>query len=258
MAARRPPRRTAVPTTTDAPAGGPVVGNNRATRWLHTLLYLVTFVLLATGWWLRTGHEEQPTLLADVLDTPDTELHRMAGWVLLGRAVGGPILGIRGTLTFLRDPARQPGRWCVVLALARGPDRSVRAPPRPLRSRPAAAQRRTGRSARHRDRQRRVPHHAFRRADVRHHGAGPPGLDLRADRTRRRAPVGHARDPSRLPRGVAGDALAWPGCRGDGSPPVAGYRSGVERRAVGPTRPRTTRPRRVCRRVRAEAARGDP
>ena len=106
MAARRPPRRTGVRTTTDASAGGPVVRNNRVTRWLHTLLYLVTFVLLATGWWLRTGHEGQPTLLADVLDTPDTELHRTAGWVLLGVAVGGPILGIRATLTFLRETLR--------------------------------------------------------------------------------------------------------------------------------------------------------
>src|SRR5262245_21140752 len=96
----------AVPTTTDPTAGRPVVRNNRATRWLHTLLYVVTFVLLATGWWLRTGHEGQPTVLADVLDTPDTELHRTAGWVLLGVAVGGPILGIRGTLTFLRETLR--------------------------------------------------------------------------------------------------------------------------------------------------------
>ncbi|MGH9251599.1 MAG: cytochrome b/b6 domain-containing protein [Acidimicrobiales bacterium] len=101
-----PPNRTAVPTTTEAAIGGPVVRNNRATRWLHTALYLVTFVLLATGWWLRTGHEGQPTLLADVLDSPDTEVHRTAGWVLLGIAVGGPILGIRGTLTFVRETLR--------------------------------------------------------------------------------------------------------------------------------------------------------
>jgi cytochrome b subunit of formate dehydrogenase len=106
VAAPTPPSRTAVPTPTDPPSGGPVVRNNRATRWLHTLLYVVTFVLLATGWWLRTGHEGQPTLLADVLDTPDTEVHRAAGWVLLGVAVAGPILGIRGTLTFLRETLR--------------------------------------------------------------------------------------------------------------------------------------------------------
>jgi cytochrome b subunit of formate dehydrogenase len=109
---------TADPTATEpagkSSAGGPVIRNNRATRRLHTLLYLVTFVLLATGWWLRTGHEGQPTLLADVLDTPDTELHTTAGWVLLGIAVGGPIIGFRGTLTFLRETFRSnrgDGAW---------------------------------------------------------------------------------------------------------------------------------------------------
>jgi cytochrome b subunit of formate dehydrogenase len=107
VAAPTPPSRAATPTAaTEAATGGPVVRNNRATRWLHALLYLATFVLLATGWWLRTGHEGQPTLLADVLDTPDTEVHRTAGWVLLGIAIGGPILGLRGTLTFLRETLR--------------------------------------------------------------------------------------------------------------------------------------------------------
>jgi cytochrome b subunit of formate dehydrogenase len=104
-AAATPPIPAAT-TAIEAPTGGPVVRNNRATRWLHTLLYMVTFVLLATGWWLRTGHEGQPTLLADLVDTPDTEVHRQAGWVLLGLAVGGPILGIRATYTFLRETTR--------------------------------------------------------------------------------------------------------------------------------------------------------
>jgi cytochrome b subunit of formate dehydrogenase len=106
MAVPTPPSRTAVPTTTETTGGGPVLRNNRATRWLHTLLYLVTFVLLATGWWLRTGREGQPTLLADMLNTPDTDIHRNAGWVLVGVAIAGPILGIRGTLTFLRETLR--------------------------------------------------------------------------------------------------------------------------------------------------------
>jgi cytochrome b subunit of formate dehydrogenase len=97
---------TTIDVAQDRQAGGPVLRNNRATRWLHLLLYVVTFILLATGWWLRTGHEGEPTILADVLDTPDTEVHRTAGWVLLGVAVGGPILGIRGTLTFLRETLR--------------------------------------------------------------------------------------------------------------------------------------------------------
>ena len=80
--------------------------NTRAARRLHTALYLVTFVLLATGWWLRTGHEGQPTVLADLLGTPDTEVHRTAGWVLVGLAVGGPVAGLRGTRTFVRETLR--------------------------------------------------------------------------------------------------------------------------------------------------------
>ena len=109
--ATRPPRPATTPTTTDparavGATGGTIARNGRATRWLHAALYLTTFVLLATGWWLRTGHEGQPTLLADLLDTPDTEIHNTAGWVLLGIAVGGPILGIRGTITFVRETAR--------------------------------------------------------------------------------------------------------------------------------------------------------
>jgi formate dehydrogenase subunit gamma len=87
-------------------AGAPVVRNKRATRWFHAAVYLTTFVLLATGWWLRTGHEGQPTLLADLLETPDTDIHETTGWVLLGLVVAGPILGARATLTFLRETLR--------------------------------------------------------------------------------------------------------------------------------------------------------
>jgi formate dehydrogenase subunit gamma len=45
-------------------------------------------------------------LLAEVFDTPDTDIHDTAGWVLLGIVVAGPILGIRGTITFLRETLR--------------------------------------------------------------------------------------------------------------------------------------------------------
>lgn len=91
---------------TDAPTAGAVVRNTRAARWLHTALYLVTFVLLGTGWWLQTGHEGEPTVLADLLGMPDTEIHRTAGWVLVGLAVGGPVAGLRGALTFVRETLR--------------------------------------------------------------------------------------------------------------------------------------------------------
>ena len=64
------------PTTTEVARD--VVRNNRWTRTLHTGWYLVTLVLLVTGWWLRTGHEGRPSLLARIVDQPDVELHRTA------------------------------------------------------------------------------------------------------------------------------------------------------------------------------------
>jgi formate dehydrogenase subunit gamma len=79
---------------------------NRPTRWLHAAVYLTTTVLLVTGWWLTTGHEGQPSVLAELFDRPDTEVHRNAGWLLAGLCVAGPLLGARGTFTFLRETAR--------------------------------------------------------------------------------------------------------------------------------------------------------
>ena len=39
---------------------GPVIRNNRRARLLHTAFYVVTLVLLFTGWWLLSGHEAGP------------------------------------------------------------------------------------------------------------------------------------------------------------------------------------------------------
>ena len=75
---------------------------------------MVTSVLLATGWWLRAGNEGRPSALADVLGTPDTEVHRWAGWVLVALAALGVTLGVRAAWTFVRETARVhrgDGRW---------------------------------------------------------------------------------------------------------------------------------------------------
>jgi cytochrome b subunit of formate dehydrogenase len=87
---------------------------NRPARWFHTAVYLVTTVLLVTGWWLRTGHEGRPSVLADVLDTADTELHEQAGWALVAVAGVGVTLGVRAAWTFARETLRADrgdGRW---------------------------------------------------------------------------------------------------------------------------------------------------
>jgi formate dehydrogenase subunit gamma len=114
-------RTTAAATTTDRSGAGPdaagpgaggdgddgpVVRNNAATRWFHAATFAVTAVLLATGWWLRAGHEGRPSLVARVLDTPDTEVHRNAGWLLLAVLGAGVTLGIRAAWTFARETLR--------------------------------------------------------------------------------------------------------------------------------------------------------
>jgi formate dehydrogenase subunit gamma len=107
---------TTTRTRTDrrAPARPPVVRNNLATRGFHAATALTTVVLLGTGWWLRSGREGRASVLADVLDTPDTDVHRIAGWVLAGLVAGALTLGVRGAWTFVRETARidhGDGRW---------------------------------------------------------------------------------------------------------------------------------------------------
>lgn len=90
------------------------VRNNVATRLFHAATVVVVGVLLGTGWWLRTGQEGRPSLLADWLQEPDTEIHRTAGWVLLGLAGAAVTLGVRGAWTFVRETLRVnrgDGRW---------------------------------------------------------------------------------------------------------------------------------------------------
>jgi formate dehydrogenase subunit gamma len=99
----------------------PVVRNNRRTRWLHTATYLTTFALLFTGWWLLTGHDGEPSVLARAFGTQDHELHRDAGWVFVGVVGAGCIVGVRGVITFLRETFRVnrgDGRWFARLPAA--------------------------------------------------------------------------------------------------------------------------------------------
>lgn len=77
-------------------------------------MFLSTAVLLLTGWWLRTGREGQPSVLAEVLDAPDTEIHRTTGWVMVGLAAAGVTIGVRAAWTFVQETARVDrgdGRW---------------------------------------------------------------------------------------------------------------------------------------------------
>lgn len=87
---------------------------DRPARYFHGSTYLVVLVLLGTGWWLRRGHEGEPSFLAELFEQPDTDLHRTAGWALTGLGGIGLTLGIRATSTFVRETLRVDsgdGRW---------------------------------------------------------------------------------------------------------------------------------------------------
>lgn len=90
--------------------------HNRRTRRFHAATYVVTFVLLVTGWWLWAGNEGRPSLLARLVDEPDTQLHRRAGYGLAALGVGAITLGVRAALTFVRHTLRvdrTDWRWFV-------------------------------------------------------------------------------------------------------------------------------------------------
>src|SRR5438067_5309214 len=93
-----------------------VVRYRRLARWFHTATYLVTLVLLGTGWWLRIGQEGRPSPLSRVLDMADVEIHRRAGWALAAVAVLAVTLGVRAAVTFVRETLRVDrgdGHWFV-------------------------------------------------------------------------------------------------------------------------------------------------
>lgn len=80
--------------------------NNAKTRWFHAGTYLTVLLLLFTGWWLTLGGEGDASVLSTVSGVADTELHKWAGWVLVGLALLGVVLGWRAARTLLVDSVR--------------------------------------------------------------------------------------------------------------------------------------------------------
>jgi formate dehydrogenase subunit gamma len=83
-----------------------VVRYRRPARLFHAALYVTTLLLLATGWWLGSGHEGEPSVLAQLARRPDTELHKQLGWVLVGVVAVGLTVGVRAAATFVRETIR--------------------------------------------------------------------------------------------------------------------------------------------------------
>jgi cytochrome b subunit of formate dehydrogenase len=106
--------------------GHTVERNNRRARWLHAAVYVTVLPLLATGWWLLTGHEGRPSLLARATGVADVELHTVVGWVLAAVAIAGLLIGwraavflLRSSVQFRRSDLRWFTRWPTALATGR-------------------------------------------------------------------------------------------------------------------------------------------
>src|SRR5207253_4407561 len=93
----------------------------RSARRYHPAIYVLTLLLLATGWWLLTGREGQPSPLAQLTGVPDVQLHVWLGWGLLIVAVAPLPFAIRGVARFVRETFRYDRgdlRWLAHLPLA--------------------------------------------------------------------------------------------------------------------------------------------
>jgi len=93
----------------------------RSARRYHTAIYVLTLLLLATGWWLLTGREGQPSPLAAVTGIPDVQLHVWFGWALLIVAVAPLPFALGGIARFVRETFRYDrgdARWLLHLPMA--------------------------------------------------------------------------------------------------------------------------------------------
>jgi cytochrome b subunit of formate dehydrogenase len=78
----------------------------RRVRRFHTAVYVVTLLLLGSGWWLLAGGEGQPTPIARLTGIPDAVLHVWVGWALLVLGLLPLVVGLRGVIGFVRETLR--------------------------------------------------------------------------------------------------------------------------------------------------------
>ena len=94
---------------------------SRGARRFHAAVYVVTLLLLGTGWWLLAGREGQPSPLAAVTGISDTTIHVWLGWGLLVLALLPVVIAARGVAAFVRETLRRdPGdlHWLARLPMA--------------------------------------------------------------------------------------------------------------------------------------------
>lgn len=90
----------------------------RSARRYHAAIYVVTLLLLASGWWLLAGREGEPSPIARVTGVPDARLHVWLGLALVVAALAPIPFALRGLVAFGRETVRRdPGdlRWLMHL-----------------------------------------------------------------------------------------------------------------------------------------------
>jgi formate dehydrogenase subunit gamma len=93
----------------------------RSARRYHAAIYVVTLLLLATGWWLLTGREGDPSPIARLLGVPDARIHVWLGWALVVTAAAPLPFALRGVAGFVRETLRRDRgdlRWLAHLPAA--------------------------------------------------------------------------------------------------------------------------------------------
>jgi len=93
----------------------------RSARRYHTAIYVLTLLLLATGWWLLAGREGEPSPLARLTGLPDVTIHTSLGWALFLVALLPLPFALGGLARFLRETLRYDRgdvRWLVHLPAA--------------------------------------------------------------------------------------------------------------------------------------------
>jgi formate dehydrogenase subunit gamma len=93
----------------------------RSARRYHTAVYVVTLLLLATGWWLLAGREGEPSPIARLTGVPDVQIHIWLGWALVVTALLPLPFAIRAVASFVRETLRHDRgdvRWLVRLPAA--------------------------------------------------------------------------------------------------------------------------------------------
>lgn len=93
----------------------------RSARRYHAAIYVVTLLLLATGWWLLAGREGEPSPFAAITGIPDATLHVWLGWALVVVALAPLPFAMRAIRAFARETLRADRgdrRWLARLPLA--------------------------------------------------------------------------------------------------------------------------------------------